>query len=98
MPARTAALTVIASGHEKAAKMLLKGHVRFLRGAGRIRIQGQQEILDLLTHLDIAWKRPLTRLDVTLHFTAHSYSPRRNLSWLLRALKLRYKVKHTIDG
>jgi len=83
VPARTTALTVVASGREKAAKMLLKVHAWFLYSAGRIGIQGQQKILDLLTHLDVAWKHSLTRLDVMLHFTTHSYSPRRNLSRLL---------------
>jgi hypothetical protein len=82
VPARTDALTVVASGPEKAAKMLLEAHARFLRSAGGVGIQGQQKILDLLTHLDVAWKRSLTRLDVMLHFPIHFYSPRRNLSWL----------------
>jgi hypothetical protein len=80
VPARTTGLTVVASRREKAAKVLLKAHARFLHSARRIGIQGQQKILDLLTHLDVAWKRFLTRLDVMLHFTTHSYPPRRNLS------------------
>jgi len=39
---------LVGSLGEKASQMLVKGQARFLGGAGRIRVDGAEELLDFL--------------------------------------------------
>jgi hypothetical protein len=74
-------VTIIASGREDAAKVLVKGDAGVPSGAGRIGIDGLEKVLDLLpnVYLLAAPCDALPWLDRVVHFTPHPTDPQRNL-------------------